>query len=70
MNNGSVIVPPAQGTYGNMARDELIGPGMSEWDMSLTKNWTIKERYTAQFRVEGFNVTNTTQFAVPPGQPV
>ncbi len=65
MNNSSVIVPPAQGTYGNMARDELIGPGMSEWDMSLTKNWTIKERYTAQFRVEGFNVTNTTQFAVP-----
>ena len=62
MNNGSVIVPPAQGTYGNMARDELFGPGMSEWDMSLTKNWTIKERYTAQFRVEGFNVTNTTQF--------
>ena len=65
MNNGSVIVPPAQGTYGNMARDELVGPGMAEWDMSLTKNWTIKERYTAQFRVEGFNVTNTTLFAVP-----
>ena len=65
INNGSVIVPPAQGTYGNMARDEFIGPGMSEWDMSVTKNWTIKERYTAQFRVECFNVTNTTQFANP-----
>jgi hypothetical protein len=65
MNNGSVIVPPAQGTYGNMGRDELVGPGMAEWDLSVTKNWTIKERYSAQFRVEGFNITNTTQFAVP-----
>ena len=65
INNGSVIVPPAQGTYGNMGRDQLVGPGMAEWDLSVTKNWTIKERYTAQFRVEGFNVTNTTQFAAP-----
>jgi len=67
MISGSVIVPPAQGTYGNMQRDELFGPGQREWDMSVTKDWKFKERYTAQFRFECFNVTNSLQYAVPSG---
>jgi hypothetical protein len=46
-------------------RDELFGSGQREFDMSVTKDWTIKERLTAQFRVECFNVFNSTQYAVP-----
>jgi len=65
MVNGSVIVPPAQGTYGNMARNVLRGQTLRIWDLSLSKNWTIRERLTAQFRVECFNVINVVNYAIP-----
>ena len=65
MQGSSVIVPPAQGTYGNMSRDMLYGPGETEIDGSITKDWIFKERYTMQFRIEGFNLINSTQYAVP-----
>jgi outer membrane receptor protein involved in Fe transport len=65
MNNGSVIVPPAQGTYGNMARNVLRGQRLRVWDMSLAKNWKIKERVTAQFRIECFNIINAVNYAIP-----
>ncbi len=69
-NNESAIVPPAQGTFGTMQRNALrpygIG-GFKNWDLSLQKSWKLKERVTAQFRAEGFNVLNRTDFALPSG---
>ena len=65
MMGGSVIVPPAQGTFGNMSPYELYGAGFWEWDMSIIKSWRIKERFTTQFRAEFYNLTNTTQYATP-----
>ena len=59
----TVIVPPAQGTFGNMARNALRGQRLRVWDVSLAKNWKIKERFTAQFRVECFNVINAVNYA-------
>ena len=32
------------------------------WDLSLLKNWKFKERLTAQFRIEAFNILNITQY--------
>jgi hypothetical protein len=63
----AVIVPPAQGTYGNMPRNSLFGRQLHVWDLSVTKNWKIKERITAQFRVEIFNVINTVNYSIPTG---
>ena len=63
MSNGSVIVPPAQGTYGNMGRNMLHGQPLREWDLSVSKNWKIKERLTAQFRAEMFNILNLVNYA-------
>jgi hypothetical protein len=60
MVNGSAIVPPAQGTYGTMLPDAITGPGYSGLDASLSKDWKFKERYTAQFRLEAFNLFNRT----------
>ena len=66
--NGTAIVPPAQGTYGNMVRDSLQnGLPYREWDASITKSWKIKELVTAQFRAEAFNVTNNVIHANPSG---
>ena len=66
MVGSSVIVPPAQGTFGTMGRDVLRAFPENEWDMfALSKNWKFKERLTAQFRAEFFNVLNHRSFAAP-----
>ncbi len=62
--NGSAMVPPAQGTFGNMTRNELRGKPIGIWNASVTKDWKIKEKFTAQFRAEFFNVVNATHYSV------
>jgi hypothetical protein len=37
--------------------------------MSVTKDWHIKERYGAQFRVEFFNVFNRANYGAPGSNP-
>jgi hypothetical protein len=66
-NGNSVIVPPAQGTFGNMGRNVLRDNGFKDWDMSIFKNFTFKERYGIQARWEVFNVLNHPIAANPYG---
>ena len=61
----TVFVLPAAGTYGNAGRNIIIGPGLTTFDMSLTKNTPLTERMNLQFRLEGFNVFNNVNFAMP-----
>ena len=63
MSGNSVIVPPAQGTFGTMGRNIFRGQGFNVVDISIMKNWMFKERYMAQFRLEVYNLLNNTQFA-------
>jgi hypothetical protein len=63
--DNAVMVPPAQGTYGNMARNMIFGIPQREWDSSLTKEWKITERFSTQFRIEVYNLPNTTHYAAP-----
>jgi hypothetical protein len=65
MMGNSVIVPPAQGTFGSMGLFQIYGVGYWSWDVSLIKSWKIKERTTAQFRAEFYNIANKTQFNTP-----
>jgi Carboxypeptidase regulatory-like domain/TonB dependent receptor len=65
MQGGSVIVPPAQGTFGTMGRGVLLGAPLRTWDMSLTKGWKFKERLSVQFRAEFFNIINNPYYAQP-----
>jgi hypothetical protein len=52
------------GCPGNLGRNTFVGP--SQWfaDMSLFKNFQVTERVGLQFRVEGFNVFNHTNFVL------
>jgi hypothetical protein len=64
--NQSSFTVPANATYGNLGRNQVIGPGFGDVDLSLIKNTPIyKERVTAQFRVEMFNVLNRINLAQP-----
>jgi len=66
-NGKSVMTPPATGTFGNMSRNLFRDTGFKNVDFSVFKNFTFKERYSAQFRVEFFNVFNHPNYANPYG---
>jgi hypothetical protein len=63
-NPDAFVVPPS-GTYGNVGRDTLIGPGVKDLDLSLIKDTSISERLRLQFRAEFFNIFNTANFNTP-----
>jgi hypothetical protein len=56
---------PTAGTYGNLGRATLTGPGLAEVDPSLVKNTALTERVNLQFRAEFFNVFNHSNFSTP-----
>ena len=58
---------PGLDTIGNVGGNSSFGPGFFNADMSIFKNVTFKERYTAQFRVDAFNAFNHINFANPGG---
>jgi hypothetical protein len=56
---------PATGTFGNVKRDSLTGPRLSELDFSAVKDSQIREGLGLQFRAEFFNVLNHTNLLTP-----
>jgi hypothetical protein len=52
---------------GTAGFDILRGPGEKNLDVSLNREFSIRERYKLQVRADGFNVTNTPHFAAPNG---
>ena len=55
----SVMVPPLNGTYGTMGRNIFRDTGFADMDFSVFKDFTFKERFNTEFRVEVFNVLIT-----------
>jgi hypothetical protein len=66
-NGNSVMTPPKGGTFGNMGRNIFRDSGYQDLDFSIFKNFTWKERYNAQFRLEIFNILNHPIFENPYG---
>ena len=59
---------PQAGYFGNLGRNTLIGPGLSNVDLSLVKDTaveSISESFRIQFRVEFFNALNHPNFDLP-----
>ncbi len=46
---------PALGTFGNLGRNALTGPGTNNWDVSVQKQFVITERVRTEFRAEFYN---------------
>ena len=66
ISGNSVIIAPAQGTYGNMGKGIFTGQPFQIADFSLRKDTKI-ERIGFQFRFDIFNVTNHPEYAIPGG---
>jgi len=63
--NPLAFVQPAYGTFGDLGRDSIFGPGLSNVDFSITKNTRLTERLNLQLRAEFFNIFNHPNFALP-----
>jgi len=61
------IIPPAVGTQGTMGRNIFRDTGFKNVDFSVAKNFKWGERFSAQFRIEFFNIFNHPNFANPFG---
>jgi hypothetical protein len=56
---------PKAGTYGNLGRETLTGPGFDDVDASLAKMFKPSERINVQLRAEVFNLLGHANFWVP-----
>jgi outer membrane receptor protein involved in Fe transport len=56
---------PAPGTFGNLQRDFLNGPGTVNLNYAVMKETPIREGVRLQFRAEFFNLLNHANFALP-----
>ncbi len=63
--NADAFALPAIGTFGNIGRNALRGPGFAAVDFSIFKRTPITERIKTEFRVEIFNLFNRSNFANP-----
>jgi len=63
--NPQAFLVPAPGTFGNVGRDVLTGPGLATWDFSVLKDTHISERISLQFRGEIFNLLNRVNLNTP-----
>jgi hypothetical protein len=59
---------PAANTRGTMGRNSLTGPGLINADLALVKSFSVGSGHSLQVRIEGFNVFNRANFAVPSGR--
>jgi hypothetical protein len=55
----------APGTFGNVGRNSIIGPGLAQVDFAVIKDTKIRESLRLQFRAEFFNILNHPQFGQP-----
>ena len=63
--NVAAFAPVNTPTFGNVGRNILRGPGVINNDLSLFRDFPIKERLKLTFKAEAFNLTNTPHFGFP-----
>jgi hypothetical protein len=68
--NPAAFAMPAPGTYGNLGRNALRGPSISQLDLTLSKKFPVRESMNIEFRAECFNILNSPVYQVPSYQTV
>lgn len=62
--NTNAFVSPAAAQFGNVGRNTVIGPGLSNFDAVITKNIAVQELINFQIRFEVFNIANTPNYSI------
>jgi hypothetical protein len=63
--NVNAFSQPDFGSFGNLGRNSIYGPGYKNLDFSITKKTQIAEHLGLQLRAEFFNILNHPNFAQP-----
>jgi len=65
--NPAAFATPQPGTFGNLERNSIHGPGFKQIDLFFAKHFNITGRNNLEFRMEVFNLFDTVNFANPVG---
>ena len=67
--NVAAFSEPAPGTWGNVRRNSLYGPGINEFNLSAAKSFTVpyREGIQIEFRADAQNVFNHPSYGTPSG---
>jgi len=60
--DASQLTLPALGTMGDARRRFFSGPGMENFDVTLSRSFLVRENRSLEFRAEAFNLFNHAQF--------
>ena len=60
-----LITSNANAHFGNTGRNQFRGPGYFEMDLSVSREFSLTERFKLQLRAEAFSLTNTPHFGNP-----
>jgi hypothetical protein len=64
--NPTAFANPAPGTFGEVGRNTLLGPGYSNVNMSLAKEFRLPwEGMRLEFRADAYNLFNHTNYHNP-----
>ena len=64
-SQGSAFARPAVGTFGNLPRNALIGPGYWRTDFSVFKRFGLVNGHAFEFRIESVNMFNNVNLGNP-----
>ena len=63
--NPAAFAAPQPGTFGNLPRNFLRGPGFWQLDLMVSKDFRFGANQGLQLRVEVFNITNRLNYENP-----
>jgi hypothetical protein len=63
--NPLAFTPVTTASFGNAGFDSLRGPGFTNLDLNVFRDFRINERLRTEVRAEAFNISNTPHFSNP-----
>jgi hypothetical protein len=63
--NAAAFAQPEPGTYGNLMRQALTGPGYWNVDLALSRQLSLVSTQNLELRLEAFNLFNTFNWGIP-----
>lgn len=63
--NRAAFIPNPAGTFGNIGKNAVRGPAAVNFDLSLSRNFQLRERARLEARAEAFNAINHANYNNP-----